>query len=561
MKECAKLGLSSIAFPAIGTGNLGFTPNTMAKVMIGEVVKFLSSHKDKPITVHLVVYLEDIKIHKAFEEELKRHPQFKSDLFPDLPRESDQDSNVAKRAAYRPRGTSTFPGLSGDQTLSLNNLKIHIIKGDITNDSSDCVVNTTNPELNLEGTGVAGALLKKGGPELQRHCETLSRQGTRLTEGKVLVTQATGELRCKSVFHVTFSDPSKLVKTISACLQTAEELQHQSIAFPAIGTGMYSNPAENIAKLMMKGIHQFASSNPTHVKCVHIVLFKSDVYDSFVKVLQNPLHLESNSWWDRTKEWFGYPPSNEGSTTSLPPSTAYSAELVSNEYEEMAGKELELRIYGKDQGSVQQAEKLLQSTIEDRFITEKVKEEKISDLSSSQQARLMEMSREMSVDMQINTAPLNYIRLRGDKIDVQQMKNNISEFFRKFEYHESQQHMAQTTHKLVAWKRLDSERTELEYDPELNLKIEQAYQKKCSEYRHDDGTENFTIDFSKMIEIDHATVPDKISKIRRIDLEQQYHTGECFMSWKMKTFLCLICSPQSLLSFSLARVENPFYLE
>lgn len=93
--------------------------------------------------------------------------------------------------------------------------------------------------------------------------------------------------------------------------------------------------------------------------------------------------------------------------------------------------------------------------------------------------------------------------------------------------------MVETTQKLVVWKRVDSQGAELEYDPQMNFKIEQAYLKKHPKYGHEDDTENFTIDFSKMTETDHTTVPDKIYKIKRIDL----HEGEWWFThtifWEM----------------------------
>ena len=79
--------------------------------------------------------------------------------------------------------------------LTIKNSKIKLVQGDITELSTDAIVNAANAQLILGG-GVAGAIRRKGGPKIQEECNNI---GGTFTGGAVITTG--GELKAKNVIH------------------------------------------------------------------------------------------------------------------------------------------------------------------------------------------------------------------------------------------------------------------------------------------------------------------------------------------------------------------------
>ena len=438
--------MTSVAFPALGAGNFSFPSDVVAKIMVREISSFISSKKTTTLTaVHLVIFMKDI--HQAFQKELaaSKINDTSFDTPPTLSPPQPATAGYYEPAFHTPplsNSASPQIPLPGVQGFPFGHI---MVQDDITEDSSDAVVNTTNSGLYLNSGGVSTALLKKGGPELQKECDKITSHGNRLEEGKVIHTRATGSLKCKSVFHTVFEsrDPKKFMKTITACLQKAEELQYKSIAFPAIGTGVRGYPPEDAARGVLQAIQQFASSKHSHLTNIHIVLFQQNVYQAFLSIFQDADKTSQPGLIKRATNWLGSlwqssgPDDSEG--TTVPDDKP--------DQDEVMYKELEVRIYGEKESFVQEAEKMLHKIIEDQFVTEKV--DNIPNLTPEQTRELEKRSRELQVEIEINPSPLNYIRLRGDKGDVAKMKYEILQTLGEFEKHAGKIREAEQMHKLV----------------------------------------------------------------------------------------------------------------
>ncbi|ADR37416.1 Appr-1-p processing domain protein [Oceanithermus profundus DSM 14977] len=126
---------------------------------------------------------------------------------------------------------------------------IRIAKGDITTFEGDAVVNAANDRLIL-GSGVAGAIRKKGGPEIQEECD---RHGP-IRVGEAAVTGA-GRLPVRYVIHaaVLGSEPASydsVRRATQAALAKARELGLRTVAFPLLGTGVGGLDAQEVARIM-----------------------------------------------------------------------------------------------------------------------------------------------------------------------------------------------------------------------------------------------------------------------------------------------------------------------
>ena len=175
---------------------------------------------------------------------------------------------------------------------SINKLSIILIEGDITEVEADAIVNAANRYLK-HGGGVAGAIVRKGGYEIQRESDEYVRRHGPLPVGGVAVTSA-GKLKAKYVIHAVgpvYGDPrgdEKLAEAIRNSLSKAEELGLRSIALPAISTGVYGYPLKKCAEIMVNVLKEF-SEKAKNLKKVLVVLYGDKAYNEFLRVFDDKL--------------------------------------------------------------------------------------------------------------------------------------------------------------------------------------------------------------------------------------------------------------------------------
>jgi len=143
-----------------------------------------------------------------------------------------------------------------------------VIIGDITRQEVDAVVNAANREL-TGGSGVNGAIHKAGGPEIYRFCEDLRAKKYQdgLPAGQSAITPG-GKLPAKWIIHTVgpkyAQHDGKEAELLASCYRTALELAEshklESIAFPAISTGVYGYPPEEAAKVASQAVQSSLQS-------------------------------------------------------------------------------------------------------------------------------------------------------------------------------------------------------------------------------------------------------------------------------------------------------------
>ena len=150
--------------------------------------------------------------------------------------------------------------------------KIHIEQGDITTYEVDAVVNAANSDLVL-GSGVAGAIARRGGPEIQAECD---RHGPVEVGGAAITTA--GRMPAKYVIHQASmrlgeqTTAESLRKSTQAVLKLAEENDVRTIAFPATGTGVAGFPRRQCAEIMLEEVRKHIAAG-TKLTDVYFVLF------------------------------------------------------------------------------------------------------------------------------------------------------------------------------------------------------------------------------------------------------------------------------------------------
>ncbi|MEM3396723.1 MAG: macro domain-containing protein [Thermoplasmata archaeon] len=163
----------------------------------------------------------------------------------------------------------------------VGNLEVIIKRGDITEEEVDAIVNAANNHFWMGG-GVAGAIKRKGGVEIER--EAVKKGPVEV--GKCVYTSA-GKLKARYVIHAAVmgqdlvTDAEKIATATANALKMAEDLKLQSIAFPALGTGVGGFDYSECAKLML---HQVLGFKPVNLMEVLFILYSSEAFEAFLNI-------------------------------------------------------------------------------------------------------------------------------------------------------------------------------------------------------------------------------------------------------------------------------------
>jgi len=168
-----------------------------------------------------------------------------------------------------------------DEIRISNDKIIRLIKGDITDQNVDVIVNPANSYLK-HGGGVAGAIVRKGGKIIQTESDRIGF----VPVGSSVITTS-GELPCQAIIHTVGpkmgegDEDFKLSKSIHSSLSLASDNSYKSISIPAISSGIFGFLKDRCANILLDESIKFLQNNNTSIKIIEFCIIDDETLFHF----------------------------------------------------------------------------------------------------------------------------------------------------------------------------------------------------------------------------------------------------------------------------------------
>ncbi|KAF6385251.1 poly(ADP-ribose) polymerase family member 14 [Rhinolophus ferrumequinum] len=472
IKECLtiteNLSLKSIAFPAIGTGNLGFPKTVFAELIISEVFKF--SSKYQPTALQEVCFLlqpNDLENIQAFSDEFNRRANgnFVSDKIP----KAENTQGFYK--------TVSRPDL-GLHEMKIGPITFQVASGDITKEEADVIVNSTSKAFTLKA-GVSKAILEQAGQNVEMECSRLAQQGN----NEYIITEG-GLLKCKNIIHVIGGNDVK--KSVSYVLQECEKRNYSSICLPAIGTGNAKQDPDKVAEAIINAIEDFVQKGSVRsVRKVKVVIFLPQVLDVFyanMKKRESSQAPPQQSVISKVASFLGF-------SKQSPPK---KNPLVLEKKTESAI----FQVCGENETSVKSTLSWIQEIINKEQGLYTSEEECIKHFDNKEYQELIKLQKNLNITICLDLErPL--IEVLGINRDVERARNAIEEMIKTVRLAKDRESRADCISEYIEWQYNDNNTFHC-FDKITNLLLEEARQKKGT-VKVKINHHSYTVDVNKCV--------------------------------------------------------------
>lgn len=157
--------------------------------------------------------------------------------------------------------------------------RLVLLRGDITEQTTDAIVNAANSGLR-GGGGVDGAIHRRGGPAIAEACRRIRAAQGGCPTGHAVITTA-GNLPARYVIHAvgpvwaggTRGEDALLASAYRTSLRLAAAHGLRSVAFPSLSTGAYGFPVARAAPIALRTVREFLATQDHRLHEVRFVLF------------------------------------------------------------------------------------------------------------------------------------------------------------------------------------------------------------------------------------------------------------------------------------------------
>ncbi|XP_064602045.1 protein mono-ADP-ribosyltransferase PARP14-like [Liolophura sinensis] len=508
-------GFTSIAFPALGTGNLHFPDAVVAKIMYETAIKFSDDNPKSCLrTVSFVVFPASKSTVKAFEDQRRK--------LSGLPHEATVSHRRKNRKYNSLSMEGNTPGrapVQEEEIFPLQKIRFSVSQGDITKAGTDAIVNSTNEALNLNQGAVSSAILKAAGDQLQQDCKS---QVKKMKAEGCVVTGA-GRLRCRHVIHIDAQSSPSWKSKIKKCLEAANKMELSSVSFPAVGTGVGKKNPEEMAEDMYGAINEFQSKlqDTLCITDVQLIVFEESMVNSVKKGLRNCFSRAGatpksffRKAWDSLTGMFAGGEADTASTWEASPAG-----------KRKSPKEIALVVISDKKEAIEKAisniESCLKSEMYDQVITEPWTES-IKNLSDQHVAEILTCENKQDVTIKIEKR-LGRIRIQGLPTDVMTTFQIITTIFKEIDRMVHETKTSEVVAGIVQWYYMECNPTSTsvaipltKYDNQLNMVLEKAFlqKEKMKVLTADDGCQ-YCYDFEAMEEYPDDDPSDRVKMIRK----------------------------------------------
>ncbi|XP_051767270.1 protein mono-ADP-ribosyltransferase PARP14 isoform X3 [Ctenopharyngodon idella] len=500
LRKAETRGMASVVFPAIGTGNLGFPKDLVAKIMLTEFQEFNSTNL-REVTV--IVHPSDKESIQCFTSIFRNGIQGPNTKGPD--RLAMNKTNISGKSAQTSGivGKVSSPSL-GVHTMHLGQVTLEVSSGDITKEKTDAIVNSSNPTFSLKA-GVSKAILDAAGLQVEQECSQIV--GSSNIQQTEIVTSA-GHLPCGKIIHIIGRNgPSEIKDVVLSVLKLCESRQITSVAFPALGTGQGGAPPADVADAMVDAVVDFVKKKkPVHVKFVKFLIFQtnmlSDFHQSMVRRSGEKVE-EDKSLFTKIKDYF----------------LGESSESPKNDEFVMVVEEIEPAVFqlcGETSEDLREAKDMIHSFIVREHMTIPIHDPAIADFTKGDAEMLNSMQREFTVSIKLEKKGRDsVVTLEGLTRDVHSAERRIRDMIRKVERNESQRREAFIVSSMVNWQYQENGRNLKNFDMLTNYELEQAYQKRQPSVRIKINNDDYEADLFRK----EATRGRMRIELNRVDLK------------------------------------------
>ncbi|KAJ8266240.1 hypothetical protein GJAV_G00128150 [Gymnothorax javanicus] len=540
MQDAEKHRCRSLAFPAIGTGHLGFPKTLVAQTMLSEVQAF--SQRGSPShlrRIEFIVHPSDTQTVECFLREFRGHGQARPGRPPSS--QSQQDETLSgqseqvmseeyntlqkkfKMAASpseslgghsKPKHRQAFFGqilssAPGAHKMEIGHLTLEVSEGDITKENTDVIVNSSNPNFSLM-SGVSKAILEGAGPQVQDECAVL---GSRPHNG-VIVTRG-GKLLCGNIVHVVVETvPASIRAMVLHALQKCVELKAESVAFPALGTGSGGLSPSSVADAMLSAVADFVKKKHSgHLKLVKIIIFQTEMISVFHNCMRRMeregLPVEKGMLTKMGESFWSYISGTGGDSGSKEAGSVLEGEWFPPAVFEMCGE---------DRRDVYAAKVELEKLLKRKLVERYVREPGTSRLSSVLHRALKQLQRRLAV--QISFEPTRF-RIEGQERDVSHAESEIRRMIREAESSERQRQEAEKVQGCVQWSYKHRDMF-VPFDLYTNLMLETAYDRQQSRLKIFIDNREYEVDMTRK----KACGKGGDIPLKRTDMRGSQNTGK-----------------------------------
>ncbi|XP_061089952.1 protein mono-ADP-ribosyltransferase PARP14-like [Conger conger] len=499
LEQCEKNNITTVSFPAIGTGGGKLSAADVIDAMLLGFHNHLSQHISTVLKLMYIVVYED-KILQNFLQGLKQWSIPELDTSDE--EEDDMELSTTSELDTEDEDMDEDDN-EGSIEIIMGPIKVKALCGDITQETTDVIVSSTNTSLDLS-SGVSGAILKAAGQTVLDECRAL---GTQPKDG-VVITKP-GNLKCKHIVHMVGQTKERdITNSMSKVLETCDHIKAQTVAFPALGTGAGNLTASQVANAMTDAISYFILDKPkSSITTVNIVIFQPKMISDFGQVMKKfkgVTPMPGVAGEIAAHRRLPTPPSSSLSqTNSNIPSQSLESMTADITFPVMVAE-----VYGASVANLAQVKKCLDDLISEECTSQDVVDNHLHLLAEKDKQDIVETSQRHQVHISMLK---NRLTVSGKREDVLFVIMQIKDYLQRTQERESQKREERRIWQTVRWK-LGRSDAWTGLKKQINCELELAFHKKDKFYTYQNEKGKFAVDFEKMEQTDSR---GQISRIKR----------------------------------------------